>query len=215
VKIPADPFDPPPLFALCRHVCRIVMEDFFHLQIQGAGHVPRSGACLLVANHASFIDPPAAICGANRCGYSLARKTLYRPRIFGRLLGNLLTIPVDLDGGNDFSALRTVLRLLANGQCVLLFPEGMRTADGKLQPARRGIGMLAARAAVPVVPVRIFGTYEAWSRHRRFPKLFQRVRAVYGPPLLPAHYDPGENHPNRYQMIADLFLSCIATLSWK
>jgi 1-acyl-sn-glycerol-3-phosphate acyltransferase len=212
MQVPADPFDPPLLFALCRHACRIILEDFFHLKTYGKGNVPRSGGCLLVANHASFIDPPAAICGVDRCGYSLARKTLYRPRIFGRLLGNLLTIPVDRDGGNDIGAMRTILHLLANNQCVLLFPEGSRTSDGRLHPAKRGIGMLAARAAVPVVPVRIFGSYDAWNRHSRFPKLFQRVRVVYGPPLFPIHYDPGEGHPSRYQAIADLFLGCIASL---
>jgi 1-acyl-sn-glycerol-3-phosphate acyltransferase len=213
VKPPADPFDPPLLFALGRGFCRIVLEDLFAFRARGAGHVPRSGGCLLVANHASFLDPPAVICGAGRCGYSFARKTLYRPRLFGWLLRRFLTIPVDRDGGNDLSALREVLRLLADGQCVLVFPEGTRSAGGSLQQARRGVGMLAAKAAVPVVPARVFGSYEAWNRGEKWPRWFHPVRVVYGPPLLPEHYDPGTSHPARYQCIADLFLRCIAVLS--
>lgn len=207
-----EPFDPPLGFAMGRGFCRMVLEDLFFFRARGVGHIPRSGGCLLVANHASFLDPPAVACGAERCCYSFARKSLYGPRFFGWLFGKFLTIPVDRDGGNDLAALREVLRLLAAGQCVLVFPEGTRTADGTLQIARRGVGMLAARAAVPVVPARIFGSYDAWNRHRRWPRWFHPVRVIYGPPLLPRHYDPGASHPNRYQSIADFFLRCVAAL---
>jgi 1-acyl-sn-glycerol-3-phosphate acyltransferase len=71
---------------------------------------------------------------------------------------------------------------LSGGAGILLFPEGTRSADGQVKAARAGIGMTVIKSSAPVIPVRIFGAFEAWGRHQKFPRP-HRIRIVFGPPL--------------------------------
>jgi 1-acyl-sn-glycerol-3-phosphate acyltransferase len=95
--------------------------------------------------------------------YYLARNTLYQRPVIGPLLKRLNTVPVDRDRG-DVSSIKTIIRLLRSGHRVIIFPEGTRSSDGKLQPARAGLGMIIAKTLAPVVPVRVFGSYDALPR---------------------------------------------------
>ena len=63
-----------------------------------------------------------------------------------------------------------------------MFPEGTRTKDGKLQPARSGIGLTVIKSDAPVIPVRTFGTFEAYGRNHKFPRP-HRVAVKYGRPM--------------------------------
>jgi 1-acyl-sn-glycerol-3-phosphate acyltransferase len=211
--VPSDPFDPPLVFAMGRWFCHFVLRTFFHYRVLREEYVPKSGPCLIVSNHCSFLDPPAVAVGARRCTYSFARKTLFQSGLRGWMFRRFLTIPVDREGGKDSTAIRTVLRLLQLDQSILLFPEGTRSPDGQLQPAKRGIGLIAVRSRVPVVPARVFGSYEAWNRHWSKPRWGTPVTVAFGPPLLPADYDPGESAPDRYQAIADRFMEAIGAIT--
>jgi 1-acyl-sn-glycerol-3-phosphate acyltransferase len=66
------------------------------------------------------------------------------------------------------------------GNGIILFPEGTRSPDGGLQKARSGIGLTVIKSNAPVVPVRVFGTYEAFSRHHKFPLPRRKVRVKFG-----------------------------------
>ena len=68
---------------------------------------------------------------------------------------------------------------VTDGNAIILFPEGTRTRDGKLQPARSGIGLTVIKSQAPVVPCRVFGTYEAFGRHHKLPRP-HRVAVKYG-----------------------------------
>ena len=75
------------------------------------------------------------------------------------------------------SALKTVIKLLRAGESPIVFPEGARTLDGNLQPAQPGIGLIIAKTLVPVVPMRVFGAYEAMPPGKG-PRLHERVMAA-------------------------------------
>jgi 1-acyl-sn-glycerol-3-phosphate acyltransferase len=91
-------------------------------------------------------------------------------------------VPVDREGGGA-KGLKAILDRLLAGGAIILFPEGTRTRDGRLQPARSGIGLTVIKSAAPVVPVRVFGTFEAYNRHMSFPRPFHRVSVKYGRPM--------------------------------
>jgi 1-acyl-sn-glycerol-3-phosphate acyltransferase len=75
----------------------------------------------------------------------------------------LNVIPVNQEG-IDRSALKALIRVLKAGNAALVFPEGARTLDGKLQPAEPGLGLVIAKTLAPVVPMRIFGAHDALPR---------------------------------------------------
>lgn len=143
--------------------------------------VPLTGPVILAANHASYLDPPLVGSGVRRPINYLARESLFRFPVFGWYLRQLNVVPVDRDGGGA-AGLKGILDRLHDGGAVILFPEGTRTGDGQLQPARAGIGLTVIKSDAPVVPVRVFGTFEAWSRHMKLPRP-RRVMVKYGVPM--------------------------------
>jgi 1-acyl-sn-glycerol-3-phosphate acyltransferase len=128
------------------------------------------------------------------------------------MLDRLKCIPVDRDGEGDIGAFKRVFAALKAGEGLQVFPEGTRTKDGRLQPARRGIGLLAGKPGVPVVPVRVFGTFETFNRRQFLPRPFYRLGVTYGRALLPRDYDPGPADPRRYEIIAQRIMDAIAAL---
>jgi len=86
------------------------------------------------------------------------------------------------------------------GYSVLVFPEGRRTADGKLSPFRSGIGMLASRLDVPVVPIRIHGLYDMKSSGRKI-ALPGELRVVIGKPVSFPRDTPAEEITNQLEHI--------------
>src|SRR6185503_5766881 len=101
--------------------------------------------------------------------------------VVGWVLRNWNSVPVDREGGGA-KGLKAILDRLLKGGAIILFPEGTRTRDGKLQPARSGIGLTVIKSTAPVVPARVFGTYEAFGRHLKFPRP-HRVIVKYGFPM--------------------------------
>jgi 1-acyl-sn-glycerol-3-phosphate acyltransferase len=136
---------------------------YFRWQVFNPERVPETGAVILASNHASFLDPPLVGAGLKRGINYLARESLFRFPGIGALLRSWSAVPVDREGGGA-AGLKAILDRLLAGGGIILFPEGTRTRDGRLQPARSGIGLVVVKSAAPVVPVRVFGTYEAYGR---------------------------------------------------
>jgi 1-acyl-sn-glycerol-3-phosphate acyltransferase len=154
---------------------------WFRWQVFNPERVPEIGGVILASNHASFLDPPLVGAGIKRGINYLARESLFRFPGIGALLHSWSAVPVDRDGGGA-AGLKAILDRLLAGGGIILFPEGTRTRDGHLQPARPGIGLVVIKSNAPVVPVRVFGTYEAYGRHRKFPHP-TRIAVKYGQPI--------------------------------
>ena len=151
---------------------------------EGLENVPKSGGVLLVANHQSFFDPPL-IGGAltTRDTDFLARGGLFKFKPFAWLISTLNATPIK-QGAGDTGAMKEVIKRLNEHKAVIVFPEGSRSDDGKVQPFERGISVLLKRAKCVVVPVGIAGVYEVWPRHRSLPRVFAKpVAIVYGDPI--------------------------------
>jgi 1-acyl-sn-glycerol-3-phosphate acyltransferase len=171
----------PPIYRWCRRALAILFRIYFRLRVSGAEHVPATGPVILACNHASYADPPMVGVGVQRmCNY-LARADLFTFPVFGWWLREVGVVPVDRDGGSA-AGLRTILSRLRLGSAILLFPEGTRTRDGQLQPARAGVGLMVIKSGAPVVPVRVVGSYTAWGRHLWLPRPRQ-VEVRFGPVL--------------------------------
>ncbi|MFG0284093.1 MAG: lysophospholipid acyltransferase family protein [Phycisphaerales bacterium JB039] len=173
------------LYRVCRQIVYWAFTLVYRARLDGVRRLP-TGGVLLVANHQSHLDPPLVGLCADRPLEYLARAGLFKNRLFAWLITGLGARPIDETGSDAGSGLRTALDRLHAGQALLVFPEGSRTPDGAMHSFKRGAILLVRRAGVPVVPVAIEGTFDAWPRRRPLPRLLgQRVRVRFGAPLDP------------------------------
>lgn len=200
-----------PVYGVCHYTLRVMFDMFFRGEVAGLENLPKAGGFLLAANHASFIDPPMIGCQISRQIAYFARKTLWKGGFSSWWLDAVGTIPVDRDGGQDVSAIKRVLRAIKDERGLILFPEGTRTSDGALQPAKPGVGFIAIKTQVPVVPVRIFGSFEAFGKGRPL-RLGTPVTVVFGAPLAPAFYDDPKAGKDRAQVASDRIMAEIARI---
>ena len=198
---------------------RAMYATYFRWRVYGAENVPSTGGVILASNHASFLDPPLVGSGLKRDINYLGRESLFRYPGIGALLRSWNSVPVDRDGGGA-KGLKIILGRLLAGNGIILFPEGTRTKDGQLQPARSGIGLTVIKSTAPVVPVRVFGTFEAYGRHITIPRP-HRVIVKYGRPMLfeklrtEAQTCDKTRLKEIYQQVADEIMSAIAKLEPK
>jgi 1-acyl-sn-glycerol-3-phosphate acyltransferase len=195
---------------------RAALAIYFRWRVYNPERVPQTGSVILASNHASILDPPLVGSGLKRSINYLARKSLFRFPGIGALLRSWNAVPVDRDGGGA-AGLKAILERLLAGGGIILFPEGTRTRDGNLQPARSGIGLIVAKSDAPVVPVRTFGTFDAYGREDKLPRPY-RVAVKYGQPMYfeklraEAKECSKERLKGIYQQIADEIMAAIAKL---
>lgn len=200
-----------PVYGFCHYLATVVYGMFFRGAVVGLENLPRRGAFLIAANHASFLDPPFIGSQVPRQIAYFARKTLWKPGFPSWWLDTVGTIPVDRDGGQDVSAIKRVLKALKDDRGLILFPEGTRTSNGLLQEPKAGVGLIACRAQVPVVPARIFGSFEAFGKGRGL-RLGTPVTIVFGAPIAVADYDNPADGKERYQRASARIFQRIAAI---
>ncbi|HXC02575.1 MAG TPA: lysophospholipid acyltransferase family protein [Opitutaceae bacterium] len=200
-----------PVYGVCHYVILNIYDACFRGEVNGLENIPAQGSFILAANHASLLDPPAIGCHVPRQFSFFARKSLWKPGFASWWLDTVGTIPVDRDGSTDVMAIKRVLQALRAGRPIIMFPEGTRSRDGRLQPAKSGIGMLACRAAVPVVPARIFGSFDAFGPSRGL-QLGTPIDITYGRILQPPDFDDPAAGKDRYQRASGKIMSAIAAL---
>ena len=154
---------------------------FHGFSVKGLENIPEDKPFILACNHSSFFDPPAIGCKIPRNLHYFARDSLFFWPL-GLLIGKLNSIPVNR-GQLDLGTLRKVLRVLKNGHPILVFPEGTRSEDGKLQTPQKGLGLLVSKSSVSVIPARIYGTDKAFGKKHLFPRWGLRIYLNIGPEI--------------------------------
>jgi 1-acyl-sn-glycerol-3-phosphate acyltransferase len=186
----AEPNERPPTvrggYRFCRFCCQWFCTLYFKPRAYGTKHVPTRGGVLLVANHQSFMDPALATIAIQREADFMARDSLFAHPGFGKLIKYLNAFPVRRQTA-DLNAVKEALRRLKQGRLLLLFPEGTRTEDGRIQPFLPGLGAIARKARVPIVPTLIDGVHAAWPRDRVLPSP-GNVIVEYDRPITPEAY---------------------------
>lgn len=200
-----------PIFGFFHFLSALIDDIAFRGPTIGLENVPRHSGFLVASNHASHLDPFLVGSRLPQQVTFFARKTLWKPGFASWWLNAVGVIPVDRDGGSDVTAIKRVLHALRERKTIIMFPEGTRSPDGALQAPKPGVGLFACRAQVPVLPVRIFGSFEALGRSGSL-QLGTPVTIVIGRPLAPADYDVPGVGKERYQVASARIMAAIARL---
>ena len=153
---------------LIRMFCYIV----FRVGKIGKENVPRTGAYIMCANHTSNWDPPIIVACTNRKMHIMAKAELFKNKFICWFAEKCWVFPVKR-GGKDIESMTHSLKVLKDGEMLMLFPEGTRNGMNKNGKAQNGAAFMALRTGVPVIPVGIIGDM----------KPFHKVTLNYGKPL--------------------------------
>lgn len=170
-----------PFYRFMRFLSRCTFTVYFRGRAFNACRVPRTGGVLIVSNHQSYFDPVAVGQALPREISFMARDTLFRNPIFGRMIRALNAFPVRR-GAADVGAVKEILRRLKDGWAVVIFPEATRSPDGRLGTINPNSLAIAKRAEVPIVPTVVDGAFEAWPRSQRLPSP-KPVSVTYAEPI--------------------------------
>lgn len=199
------------LFCLDRLLMRIV----FSLEVRGAERIPSQGPCVLAPNHTSLLDPPALIAALatgflDRTYWGGWTGIMFRNPVLRLVSRATQVLPID-QSSRPLANLALGAAALARGNNLVWFPEGGRSLDGTLQPFQPGIGVILTAHPVPVVPVRIEGSFEALPTGAWWPRR-GRIRILFGEVLDPAALAGQREGAERYRQIATALHDHVAAL---
>ena len=160
--------------------------------IRGRDRIPPSGPCVFLANHQSIADIWLTLLTVPSSTRIVAKRSLFRIPIFGWALTVCGFVPIDRE--NRSSALQSLERaaeMVRRGRPIVMYPEGTRSRDGRLQPFKKGAFHLALKAGVPVVPMSIRGTFRAFPPRTLLVRPGE-VEVVLHPPIDPRPFQPDD-----------------------
>lgn len=182
-------------YQIVRALIWLVAKLYWRVSFEGLENVPAEGPFVLAPVHRSFIDF-GLVSGVTRrrMGY-MGKESLWKSKLLGSFISMLGAYPVNR-GAPDREALRRTLDLLERGEPLVLFPEGTRRRGPVIEHLHEGAPFVAARAAVPLVPVGIGGSERALPKGRKVPRPV-KIHIIVGPPLHPPPMAEGARHPSR------------------
>jgi 1-acyl-sn-glycerol-3-phosphate acyltransferase len=170
-------------------VFRIALAVLHRLKIEGKEHLPAAGPFVLVSNHSSHLD---ALVLTSALPWKL------RPHVFPIAAGDtffdtpltaamsavfLNAVPMWRKHAGSHSLIEMRQKLIEEKCLYVVFPEGTRSRTGEMGPFKAGLGMIVAGTPAPVIPCRLWGSFESWKPHQRFPRP-HRIRLKIGPGMM-------------------------------
>jgi 1-acyl-sn-glycerol-3-phosphate acyltransferase len=195
-------------FWIARSVIAIYIRVLCRLKRTGHQNVPREGGLIVASNHIAAADPFIMGSAVPRELSFMAKKELFDIPVEGWLIRRFNAFPVDRFGF-DLAVIKKSLEILESGQALVMFPEGTRSKDGKIHEGKIGVGMLAKKAGVPIVPVYVKNSKKAWFNFitgRRF-------IVSFGEPIAAEWIISQENSKDGYKAVTDEVMRRIIELS--
>lgn len=170
-------------------VLRPILRRWLDLTVEGQEHVPTAGAVILASTHQSHADSLAIGTAVPRPAHFLGDRRLMAWPVIGRRLPALGMVPLNR-GEGDHAAMGVVADLLARAACIVIYPEGSRSRDGRVHRLRSGLSRIAAVTQVPVVPVAVAGIHDVWPIGSRPRLRGGRVTVRFAPQIAPPSATP-------------------------
>ncbi|MFH2137473.1 MAG: AMP-binding protein [Candidatus Omnitrophota bacterium] len=166
------------------NMLKIIFSVFWKFRVTGVNNLPPEEAFILCPNHASYLDGFLIICAVpgwlRKKLFFLGLRAYFEIKFLRGLVKLIKVIPID-PVVHMIDAMRACAYILRNQQTVCIFPEGGRSIDGEIKEFKKGIGILAKELNIRLIPVGLKGSYEAWPRTKKFPRLYP-VEVIFGAP---------------------------------
>ena len=169
-------------YAIVKVFFRLALRLYNRLSVRWEEPLPDE-PMIVACNHCSNLDPLVVGCFFPRRLRYFAKEELFRSRLFAACIRALGAVPVSrADNASAAGALRGFMKLYQEGSDVLIFPEGGRSLDGKLQPLEAGVALIAAHERAPILPVFIRGSFDAMPPGARLVRP-SKIVVTFGKPL--------------------------------
>ena len=188
------------IYCLLYPITWFVSFLFYPISIQGQKNIPRRGGFIFASNHISNLDPVLLGMTAMSVGrplHYLAKDSLFKNKILAFVISNLGAFPIKRASA-DKDALKNCLKLLKTGAALVVFPEGTRKAREKSKNVLPGVGFLAVKSQVPVIPVRVVGSDAVLPPGKKFPTR-RRIHIYIGPAITLSSRDDYQTVANQIQ----------------
>ena len=191
------------LFRACTH---ILCHSYFSIRSYGIEHIPKGQPYIVAANHSSHLDTVAIMTALGSESRKLqvagAKEYFFDSKIKSWFFSNFMNVvPFDRET-ISLQSLNMSKEILNGDMCLLIYPEGTRSIDGKLQSFKAGLGVLALRTGVPIIPSYIEGTYQAWAKGEK--KLSKsKIRVIFGEPIF-CQPERDLSNRNKYQKYQEI-----------
>ena len=169
-----------PLYRMSVVFLKALFRLYNRWEVTGRENVPETGGVLLIANHTSYADPPVIGTACPRPVNFMAKAELFAVPILSAFIRRTHAFPVRR-GAADRSALRRGMRLLDDGEVLLIFPEGQRSQDGRLMEFEAGAAFLALAASA--APTTAVGMTDRVLPRGKPVLLPAKLRVGFGPPV--------------------------------
>ena len=162
------------------------------LEATGQENIPRGRACVFMANHLSNVDPPLLFVVLPPRIALIGKKQVFSIPVLGTALQLADFVPIDRQNPEAArAAVEEALERLQRGVSFLVFPEGTRSPDGRLQRFKHGVFVMALRAGAPIVPITLEGAEQVMPK-KKWEIYPGRVRVTIHPPVETTHRKMGE-----------------------
>ena len=168
-------------YRLWKLIFWIIFKLFFRITVEGREHEPTRGPFIAAGNHASAVDPLVVGISLRNKAFYMGKEELFSVPVVGPWVTSMGTFPVRR-GQPDRKAIRRSIHILESGDVLVMFPEGTRSPDGRLQKPEPGAAMIALRTGAPVLPVAVINSHRILPKGSRRPR-FEKVTVRMGPPV--------------------------------
>jgi len=195
-----------PIYRFVWIIAAIIARVVFHRRVIGLENIPERGGFIVASNHITLADPPLVATSIRRPIHFMAKKELFNVFLLGWLIRKLNSHPIHR--GFDRRAVEEAIGVLNRGEGMLIFPEGTRAKHGDFLPARPGIGIIAVKTGVPVVPAFVHGANRKKACFLRREKLI----VIFGKPIDSRALGRYEDDKDGYRQAAEYIMGHISDL---
>lgn len=198
------------LYSIAYVLVAIISRIYFRLHITGRENIPKEGGVIIASNHLSYLDIPLLGYSIGRRADYMGKRELFNIPIISSLFRTLGGFPIDRDK-LDRTALKDAVKRLKSGRVIVVYPEGTRSQDGRLQPGKPGVGIIVRMSGAKVVPAAIQGTDRAMPIGAWFIRP-AKVTVKFGKPLDFNNLAKSGNEKEGVEMITKTIMENISTL---